>query len=233
MDDSVQRAVKLGGEDYAPTRFAQSFDVLALVMTGRFAEALSMAERSVRDVDKVEGLTPAVVRGFHRRLGLALVFKGESSKAVTVLEDLLVQERQAGLTKGGAHGTTLLYLAGALARQGRHEAAAKAAQEAALSFEQGPVNHTAVAHSKLTEALARARLNQSAAAQDLIDQSQVLLAKLRHSNETDPLFMQIVQAEVLLHQGSSAKAEGLDRAARAQLSAIGGVSLPRELPLVF
>lgn len=233
FDDSVQRAVKLGGEDYAPTRYAQSFDVPALVMTGRFDEALSMAARSVRDVDKVEGLTPAVVRGFRRRLGLALIFTSESAKAVTVLEDLLAEEQQAGVTKGGAHGTTLLYLAGALARQGRHDAAAKAAQQAALSFEQGPLNNAAVAHSKLTEALAQARLHQSAATQELIEQAQTLLAKIVQPNQTDPLFVQLVQAEVLLRNGFAVPSERLDRSAREQLGAIGGVSLPRELPLVF
>ena len=175
----------------------------------------------------------AVVRGFRRRLGLALIFTSESAKAVTVLEDLLAEERQADVTKGGAHGTSLLYLAGALARQGRHDAAAKAAQQAALSFEQGPLNNAAMAHSKLTEALARARLHQGAAAQELIDQAQTLLAKIVQPNQTDPLFLQLVQAEVLLRNGSLAPSERLSRATREQLGAIAGVSLPPELPLVF
>ena len=233
LADSVQRGSMLGGEDYAPTRFAESFDVIPLVMTGRADEARSMAERSVRDMNKVEGLTPTAARGFNRRLGLALIFSSEYGKAVQVLEDLLAQEQQAGLNKGGAHGTTLLYMAGARARQGRHDAAAQAAREAAQSFTQGPPNDVAIAHSKLTEALARARLHQITAAQQLIEQAQALLTKNAQPNQTDPLFVQLVQAETLRVSGSTAQAERLDRSARERLSAIAGVSLPRELPLVF
>lgn len=233
FDDSVQRGRKLGGEDYAATRFAESFAVIPLVMVGRTDEARSMAERSLRGIDKVEGLTPAIARGFRRRLGLALIFVGEYHRAAEVLEDLLAQERQAGLTKGGAHATTLLYFAGARAGQSRHDDAARAAQEAASLFSQGPPNDIATVHSKLTESLARSRLHQTAAAQELIEQAQALLARHAQPNQTDLLFVQLVQAEALRVRGSAAEAERLDRSARERLSAIGGISLPRELPLVL
>ena len=232
FEDSVQRGTKLGGEDYAATRFAESFSVLPLVMTGRTDEARSMAERSVRDMNKVEGLSPAVARGFNRRLGLALIFVGEYNRAVQTLEDVLDQEQRAGLNKGGVHGTTLLYLAGARAGQGRHADAAQAAQEAATSFAQGPRNDKGTARSKLTEALARTRLHQNAAAKQLIEQAEALLTNSQ-PNQTDLLFVQLVQAETLRSAGSAAQAERLDRSARERLSATAGVSLPRELPLVF
>jgi eukaryotic-like serine/threonine-protein kinase len=231
--DSVQRAVRLGGEDSSGTRFAESFGVIPLVLTGQTDQAYSMAQRSVRNMANVEGVTPAIARGFDRRLGLALIFAGDYVKAVQVLEDVQARELQAGLNKGGAHGTTLLYLAGARAGQGHHDAAAQAAMQAADSFGQGPPNDVAIAHSKLTEALARARLGQPASAQKLIEEARTLLLERAQPNQTDDLFVELVQAETLRSGRSTTEAERLDRSARERLKAIAGVALPPILPLVF
>jgi tRNA A-37 threonylcarbamoyl transferase component Bud32 len=233
FDDSVQRAVRLGGEDSSSTRFAESFAVIPLVLTGQTDQAYAMAQRSVRAMDKVEGISPAIARGFDRRLGLALVYSGDYGKAAQVLEDVLAREEHAGLTKGGARGTTLLYLAGARAGQGHHDAAAQAAMQAADSFAQGADNDAAVAHSKLTEALARARLGQPAPARKLIEEAQALLLKSARPNRTDALFVELVQAEALRNSGSASEAERLDRSARERLHAVAGVALPRMLALVI
>jgi tRNA A-37 threonylcarbamoyl transferase component Bud32/tetratricopeptide (TPR) repeat protein len=232
FDDSVQRAVRLGGEDSSATRFAESFAVNSLVLTGLTDQAYSMAQRSVRNMEHIEGIAPTIARGFDRRLGLALIFTGEYVKAAQVLEDVLARDTQAGI-KGGAHGTTLLYLAGARAGQGRHEAAAQAAEQAAESFAQGAPNYVAAAHSKLTQALARARLRQTSSAQKLIEEAQTLLLKRAQPNQTDPLFVNLVQAEALRSSGSAAEAERLDRSARERLKAVAGVVLPRMIPLIF
>ena len=233
FDDSVQRAVRLGGEDSSATRFAESFGVIPLILTGQTDQAHSMAQRSVRNMEQVEGISPAIARGFDRRLGLALIFTGDSVKAIRVLEDVRAREEQVGLNKGGALGTTLLYLAGAMAGQGHHDAAAQAAMLAADSFAHGPPNDVAIAHSKLTEALARARLGQSASAQTLIEDAHALLLKKAQPNQTDLLFLELVRAETLRTSGSAIEAEQLDRLARERLKAIAGVSLPRTLVLVF
>jgi tetratricopeptide (TPR) repeat protein len=233
FDDSVQRAVRLGGEDSSATRFAESFGVIPLILTGQTDQAHSMAQRSVRNMEHVEGISPAIARGFDRRLGLALIFTGDYVKAVQVLEDVQAREKQAGLNKGGALGTTLLYLAGARAGQRRHDAAAQAAMQAADSFAQGPPNDAAIAHSKLSEALARARLGQPASAQKLIGDAHALLLKREPPNQTDLLFLELVQAETLRSSGSAIEAEQLDRSARERLKAIASVALPRTLLLVF
>jgi hypothetical protein len=225
FDDSVQRAVRLGGEDSSATRFAESFGVIPLILTGQTDQAHSMAQRSVRNMEQVEGISPAIARGFDRRLGLALIFAGDYVKAVRVLKDVQAREEQAGLNKGGALGTTLLYLAGAMAGQGHHDAAD--------SFAHGPPNDVAIAHSKLTEALARARLRQPASAQTLIEDARALLLKRAQPNQTDLLFLELVRAETLRTSGSAIEAEQLDRLARERLKAIAGVALPRMLVLVF
>ena len=232
LRDSVDRAQTLGGEDFAPTRFAESFAVIALVMTGKIDEARAMAERSVKDAAKVEGLTPSTIRGFTRRLGLGLLYV-DAVKATQVLEDVLAQEQRAGADKGGAHGTTLLYLAGAHARAGHHAAAAEAARQAALAFAEGPPNYAALAHSKLTEALARARLHQAAEAESLIGEARALLARIEEPNQTDPLFVELVEAERLRRAGQIAEAERIELPARERLRAIGGISQPPELALVL
>ena len=231
--DSIQRARQLAGEDSAPTRFAESFDVVALVMTGQAQEARAMAERSVVRMDHLEGISPAVARGFDRRLGLALVAAGDYPKAIQVLEDVLAREAAAGVNKGGAHGTTLLYLAGARAGQGWHEDAADAARQAARSFEQGEPNFVAVAHSKLTEALAQARLHRTAAALTLIAEAQALLAKSPQPNQTDPLFVELVRAETLRSQAAASEAERIDHVSRERLKSIAGAVPPKPLLLVF
>jgi tRNA A-37 threonylcarbamoyl transferase component Bud32 len=233
FDDSVQRAVRLGGEDSSATRFAESFGVIPLILTGNTEQANLMAQRSVRDMEHVEGISPAIARGFDRRLGLALIFTGDYVKAERALKDVQAREEQAGLTKGGALGTTLLYLAGAMAGQGRHDAAAQAAMQAADSFAHGPPNDGAIAHSKLTEALARARLGQPASARRLIEDARALLLKMAEPNPTDLLFLELVEAETLRTSGSAIEAEQLDRSARERLKANAGVSLPRMLVLVF
>jgi hypothetical protein len=184
-------------------------------------------------MEHVEGISPAIARGFDRRLGLALIFTGDYVKAERALKDVQAREEQAGLTKGGALGTTLLYLAGAMAGQGRHDAAAQAAMQAADSFAHGPPNDGAIAHSKLTEALARARLGQPASARRLIEDARALLLKMAEPNPTDLLFLELVEAETLRTSGSAIEAEQLDRSARERLKANAGVSLPRMLVLVF
>ena len=211
-----------------PVRQAYDFAII-----GQTDQAYAMAQRSVRHMEKVEGISPAIARGFDRRLGLALIFAGDYVKAVQVLEDVQAREEQAGLNKGGARGTTLLYLAGARAGQGRHDAAAQAAMQAADSFAQGPPNDVAIAHSKLTEALARARLGQPASAHKLIEEARTLLLRRAQPNQTDDLFVDLVQAETLRGGGSTIEAERLDRSARERLKAIAGVVLPPMLPLVF
>jgi tRNA A-37 threonylcarbamoyl transferase component Bud32 len=233
FDDSVQRAVRLGGEDSSATRIAESFGVNSLVLTGQIDQAFAMAQRSVRNMERVEGISPAIARGFDRRLGLALIFSGDHAKAGHVLEDVQAREEQAGLNAGGAHGTTLLYLAGARAGQGRHDAAAQAAMQAADSFAQGPPNDAAIAHSKLTEALARARLRQPLPARKLIEEARALLLKSARPNPTDALFVELVEAEALRNSGSASEAERLDHSARERLHEIAGVALPRTLLLVF
>ena len=80
--------------------------MIPLVLTGQAEQAYSMAQRSVRNMENVERISPAIARGFDRRLGLALVFAGDYVKAVQVLQDVQAREEQAGLDKGGAHGTT-------------------------------------------------------------------------------------------------------------------------------
>jgi serine/threonine-protein kinase len=219
FDDSVQRAVRLG--------------VIPLILTGKTEQAHLMAQRSVRGMEHVEGISSAIARGFDRRLGLALIFTGDYVKAERALRDVQAREEQAGLTKGGALGTTLLYLAGAMAGQGRHDAAAQAAMQAADSFAHGPPNDGAIAHSKLTEALARARLGQPASARRLIEDAHALLLKMAQPNPTDLLFLELVEAETLRSSGSAIEAEQLDRSARERLKASAGVSLPRMLVLVF
>lgn len=229
--DSMQRTVRLSGEDHASTRFAESFDVLSLIMIGQTAEAYEMAQRSLRNADKVEGLTPAIMLGFNRRLGLALTFTGETDKGARILELVLKQEEQAGI-KGGAYATTLLYLAGAQAAQGRAEAAAESARQSAQFFSVTG-NDVATAHARLTEALARVRMSQLDAARRLIEDALADLHKAVEPNETDLLFVQVVQAEALRAEGRGAEAERIDGAARARLKAVGGIDLPRVLPLVF
>ena len=177
--------------------------------------------------------SPAVARGFDRRLGLALVAAGDYPKAVQVLEDVLAREATAGVNKGGAHGTTLLYLAGAMAGQGRHERAADAARQAARSFERGELNVVATAHSKLTEALAQARLHQTTTAQTLIAEAQALLAQNPQPNQTDPLFVDLVRAEALRSQASAREAEQIERVSRERLKTIAGAVPPKPLLLVF
>jgi hypothetical protein len=120
-----------------------------------------------------------------------------------------------------------------MAGQGRHDAAAQAAMQAADSFAHGPPNDGAIAHSKLTEALARARLGQPASARRLIEDARALLLKMAEPNPTDLLFLELVEAETLRTSGSAIEAEQLDRSARERLKANAGVSLPRMLVLVF
>ena len=233
FSDSVERAVRLNGEDHVLTRYAESFGVEPLIMTGQTATARVMAERSVRNADKVAGLAPASARGFERRLGLALVFDGEVERGAQALERVLELEAKAGTKHGAFHGTTLLYLAGARAAQGRHEAAAQAARQATESFDGIPGTGAATAHTRLTEALARARLGQIDAAKTLIEQAGASLHQDPEPKETDLLFMQLAQAEALRAEGSAAEGERIDTAARARFKSIGGISLPQPLPLVF
>ena len=192
-----------------------------------------MAERSVVRMDHLEGISPAVARGFDRRLGLALVAAGDYPKAIQVLEDVLAREAAAGVNKGGAHGTTLLYLAGARAGQGSHEGAADAARQAARSFEQGEPNFEARAHSKLTEALAQAHLHRTEAALTLIAEAQALLAKSPQPNQTDPLFVELVRAETLRSSAAASEAEQIERVSRERLKTIAGAVPPKPLLLVF
>jgi serine/threonine-protein kinase len=231
--DSVVRARQLGGEDSAPTRFAESFEVLSLVMTGQGAEARRVGLQSVRQLDHVEGITASMARGFDRRFGLALIAAGDAGKAAQVLEDVLAREAAAGVNKGGAHGTTLLYLAGARAGQGAQAAAAAAASQAAASFAQGEANFVAMAHSRLTEALARARLHETATARSLVAEAQALLAKSAQPNPADPLFIDLVRAELLRGDAQPLEADRIERSARERLKAIGGAAPPSPVVLIF
>ena len=231
--DSVERARQLGGEDAAPTRFAESFEVMSLVMTGRGVEARKSALQAVQQLDHVEGITASMARGFDRRLGLALIGAGDMAGASRVLGDVAAREEGAGVTKGGAHGTTLLYLAGARAGQGWQQGAAEAASQAAASFAQGEPNANALAHSKLTEALARARLHESGAARALVSEAQQWLAKSPQSSPVDALFVDLVKAEILRQDSATGEADRIERAARERLKAVGGVVPPARLVLVF
>ena len=231
--DSVDRARQLGGEDAAPTRFAESFEVMSLVMTGRGEEARKTALLAVHQLDHVEGITASIARGFDRRLGLALIGAGDMPEAVRVLGDVAAREASAGVTKGGAHGTTMLYLAGARAGQGWHQGAAEAASQAAASFGHGELNVNALAHSNLTEALARARLHQAEAAWALVADAQRWLAKSPQSSPVDALFVDLVKAEILRQGSATSEADRIERAARERLKAVGGVVPPAHLVLVF
>ncbi|MBS0449353.1 MAG: serine/threonine protein kinase [Proteobacteria bacterium] len=231
--DSIERSRRLGGEDSAPTRFAESFAVPSLVMVGRGREAREMALRSVERMTSIEGISASVARGFDRRVGLAWVAAGDYPRAVQVLEDVLDREAEAHSAEGGAHGTTLLYLAGARAGLGLQAQAAEAAGLAAQAFAQGAPNVAGQAHAKLTEALARARLHQPVAAEALIEQARVLLAKVPQPTPTDPLFVELVRAETLRQTASQAEAQRVERAARDRLEVISGAVPSNPLLLVF
>jgi tetratricopeptide (TPR) repeat protein len=229
--DSVRRGVQLSGEDSSSTRFAESFAVLPLVMLGRGDEALAMARRSMLRLDHIDGITPAIAIGFDRRLGLALLFAGDHGAATQVLERVLATEEKSD-AKRGARSVTLRYLAGALAGQGRHEAAADAAARAATLLGQDTPNKVALAHIKLTEALARARLRQDATAQRLVDEARALLHDSAEASVVGSMFADVVHAEVLRSEGAMAEADRIDRDARDRLKAAAGVVLPKT-PIVL
>ena len=62
---------------------------------------------------------------------------------------------------------------------------------------------------------------------------RALLLKRAQPNQTDLLFLELVEAETLRSSGSVIEAEQLDRSARERLKAIAGAALPRMLVLVF
>jgi len=230
--DSAQRSRQLSGEDAASTRYAESFGVLPLVFTGRSDEARDLALNSVKQLSKIEGITPAVAVGFDRRLALALLFAGEEARSATVLESVLTREKAAGI-RDGRHGTTLLYLAGARAAMGRDRDAAEAASEAARVFATGEVNVAGGAHAKLTEALAQARSGNHAAAESLVGEAKTLLDRSVRANPADPLYVDLVRAELLRTAGHVNQALELDRHTRELLKSVAGVVVPVRLVLVI
>jgi serine/threonine-protein kinase len=230
--DSVGRCVQLAGEDSSSTRFAESFAVLPLVILGRGEEALVMARRSLLNVERVDGITPAVATGFERRLGLALLFSGDPVAATQVLEKVLAAEERSG-ANARTRSTTLHHLAGALTAQGRYAAAADAARRAVQLIEGASKGKAAIARAKLTEALARAHLHQDAATRSLVDEAQSLLRGSDDGRPTDMSMLDVVRAEVLRSEGAAAEADRVDRDARDRLKAAAGIVLPKTLTVVI
>ena len=195
-----------------------------------------MARRSLRDSDRIAGVSASITAGMKRRLGLALIFNGKAAEALQLLQDLSAQEAAAGVADGAKHGRTLLDLAGAYSALGRLDAAAEAARQAEKAFAAGTLTEysdIAIAHAQLTQALALARSQQVARAEALIQQAQAHLQKKLRPGHPAYAWVQLVRAEALRGAGHPVEAERADSAAREGFRTAGGVVLPKFIPLVF
>ena len=103
----------------------------------------------------------------------------------------------------------------------------------AVAFAEGNADPVQQARAKLTRALALARLGRTQAAQSLVAAAQALFATQPEPGESDPLFVELVRAEILRSQGALADAEQAERSARARLRAVGGTVPAQPLLMIF
>ena len=153
-EDLASRAAQLYGRDKTAELMNRSYGMPVLVWTDHLAQAEAIGRDTVRVAEADAGFQPFVLRLFKRRLALALLTNGKGAEALSLLQTLSTQE---AADNDPRHGLTLLYLAGALAAQGRPADAAAAAHAAGDMLGKDPLFVNQVWSAK-------ARLDRSAGA---------------------------------------------------------------------
>ena len=217
------------GPDHPSTRLCESTSVDALIMTGRveLAEAVSRHALSARPGPD---LSPDRRRAFENRLGLALIFAGKPGEAGTLLAATADRSRRAHLDHDDDHARNLLFLAGALQRQGQAGEAARFAGEAAAVLAAAPGRHDLLlADAEMTEALASSSSPEHA--QALLQKAKAHLESGTDEQHPARLVWQVVQAQASAAPSSADLTAAAD--ARARLKASFGAVLPSSIPVVF
>jgi hypothetical protein len=231
-EDLAGRAVLLHGRGKTAELMTRSYGMQVLVWTDHLAQAEAVGRDTVRGAAADPGFQPFVLRLFKRRLALALLSNGKAAEALGLLQALSAQELA---DQDPRHGLTLLYLAGALAAQGRLDDAAATAHEAGDLLGKDPlfVNQVWSAKARLTEALARARQGDGGRARALADEGAALFAKILPAGHANFELARLAQAAALAASGDRDQARRQAQAARERFHALSGATVPRDLVLVF
>ena len=231
-EDLASRAAQLYGRDKTAELMNRSYGIQVLVWTDHLAQAETVGRDTVRIAEADAGFQPFVLRLFKRRLALALLGNGKGAEAMSVLQAISTQELA---DKDPRHGLTLLYLAGALATQGRLDDAAAAAHDAGDMLGKDPlfINQVWSAKARLTEALVRARQSDAARARALAAEGHALFTKILPAGHANFELAKLAQAAALEAAGQRDEARHEAQAARERFHAMSGATVPRDLVLVF
>jgi|GEM_PF-2766052 len=208
--DLADRAAQLDGRNKTAELMNRSYGIPVLVWTDPLAQAEAVGRDTLRIAEADAAFQPFVLRLFKRRLALALLINGKGAEALSVLQTLSTPEVADNHPR---HGLTLLYLAGALAAEGRAAEAATAAHDAADLLGKDPlfINQVWSAKARLTEALARARLGDAGRAGAVAAEGAALFAKTLPAGHANFELAKLAQAAALEAAGGREPPHGAYR----------------------
>jgi tetratricopeptide (TPR) repeat protein len=183
-------------------------------------------------------LSASEVRGFKRRHASALALNGRAAEGLAVFDELIAQERAAGL-KDTRHAATLMLRSGVLNLMGRGPEAVAAAQEATAAWREaggplGALGQVGVARAQLNHALAWLTAGQPAQAEPLISSADDLLQRAHGATvHPDHQIAALVRAQWLRASGRGTEADTLERQARERYRQLSGLDAPRPLLMVY
>lgn len=239
LAENVARSRRLYGEKDSETGLNLSFHVMTLLRSGQMAQAEQAARESVEIAVSPEStLSASEVRGFKRRYASALALNGKPAEGLRAFDELIDQERQAGL-KDTRHAATLMLRAGVLNILGRGAEAAAAASEATAAWRAaggplGAMGQAGTARAQLNEALAWLTAGDTARAEALITSADELLRQAHGSGaHPDQQIAALVRAQWLRATGRIGEADTLERQARERYRQLSGLDAPRPLQMVY
>jgi serine/threonine protein kinase len=239
LAENVARSRRLYGEKDSETGLNLSFHVMTLLRSGQLDQAEQTARESVEiAVSPGSTLSASEVRGFKRRYASALALNGKPAEGLSAFDELIAQERTAGL-KDTRHAATLMLRGGVLNLMGRGPEAVAAAASATAAWREagarlGALGQVGVARARLNEALAWVTAGEPARAEALIDDADGLFRQAYGATaHPDLQIAALVRAQWLKATGRPAEADALERQARARYRELSGLDAPRPMLMVY
>lgn len=232
VDTSGQRAIEFYGREGDLAIQTRSTGIPVLLWLGRSAEAERIGRETVDAGRRSKTLAAEALRQMTRRFAMALIAVGKASEALELLQRMAAQEPAPAEME---HAATLLCKAGALATLGRPREAADAAHLAGdlWSKSSGIVQRSMMADARLTEALARAKMGDAAAAQALATEAEAILKQALPADHPSFERVQMARAAALRAGGRAKEADSMAKAARERFHARSGGTMPAEPVLFF